>query len=130
MLDPRAKRNSGRWNFFMKTLRLRAIIALALSCAASATALASEDGGANRHEEKPVQQTWSFAGAFGRYDKAQLRRGFKVYKEVCASCHSIKLLAFRNLGEVGGPELASAEVLALAASCRRQAKCTGEIADL
>ncbi|KAF0129126.1 MAG: cytochrome c1, partial [Methylocystaceae bacterium] len=57
-----------------------------------------------RHEQTPKRFDWSFAGAFGRYDKAQLRRGFKVYKEVCSSCHSIKMLAFRNLSQPGGPE--------------------------
>jgi ubiquinol-cytochrome c reductase cytochrome c1 subunit len=71
--------------------------------------------GENSHRQAvPPRLDWSFAGAFGHYDKAQLRRGFKVYKEVCASCHSIKMLAFRNLGESGGPELPSAEVQAIA----------------
>jgi ubiquinol-cytochrome c reductase cytochrome c1 subunit len=69
-----------------------------------------------RHEEKPKRFDWSFAGAFGRYDKAQLRRGFKVYKEVCSTCHSIKMLAFRNLSQPGGPEFSEKEVEALAAS--------------
>ncbi|MBM3563894.1 MAG: cytochrome c1 [Alphaproteobacteria bacterium] len=69
-----------------------------------------------RHEEKPKRFDWSFAGAFGRYDKAQLRRGFKVYKEVCSSCHSIKMLAFRNLSQPGGPEFSEKEIEALAAS--------------
>lgn len=72
--------------------------------------------GVERHQATPPRQAWSFAGAFGRYDRAQLRRGFKVYKEVCASCHSLNLLAFRNLGEPGGLELPQAEVEALAAS--------------
>ena len=69
-----------------------------------------------RHERTPKRFDWSFAGAFGRYDKAQLRRGFKVYKEVCSSCHSIKMLAFRNLSQPGGPEFPEKEVEALAAS--------------
>lgn len=69
-----------------------------------------------RHEEKPKRFEWSFAGALGRYDKAQLRRGFKVYKEVCSTCHSIKMLAFRNLSQPGGPEFSEKEVEALAAS--------------
>ena len=69
-----------------------------------------------RHEQKPQRFDWSFAGAFGRYDKAQLRRGFKVYKEVCSSCHSIKMLAFRNLSQPGGPEFSEKEVEELAAS--------------
>lgn len=50
-------------------------------------------------EEKHV--AWSFNGPFGHYDRAQLQRGFQVYSEVCAACHSIKLVAFRDLGELG-----------------------------
>ena len=37
------------------------------------------------------------------YDTAQLQRGFKIYREVCSTCHSLKLLAFRNLADPGGP---------------------------
>ncbi len=51
----------------------------------------------------PPRQSWSFSGPFGKYDQAQLQRGFKVYREVCAACHSLKLVAFRNLAEPGGP---------------------------
>jgi ubiquinol-cytochrome c reductase cytochrome c1 subunit len=46
---------------------------------------------------------WSFEGPFGLYDQEQLQRGYKVYKEVCSSCHSMKLVAFRNLADPGGP---------------------------
>ena len=46
---------------------------------------------------------WSFSGLFGQYDQAQLQRGFKVYREVCSQCHSLKLIAFHDLGERGGP---------------------------
>jgi cytochrome c1 len=48
------------------------------------------------------RQQWSFAGPFGSYDEAQLQRGFKVFKEVCSSCHAAKFLAFRNLSQDGG----------------------------
>lgn len=53
---------------------------------------------------KPEQQSWSFAGLFGKYDKAQLQRGLKVYKEVCSACHSMKLVAFRTLEDLGYTE--------------------------
>lgn len=53
---------------------------------------------------KPVEQTWSFAGPFGTFDKAQLQRGLKVYKEVCAACHSMQRVAFRNLEDLGYSE--------------------------
>lgn len=50
-------------------------------------------------------------GFFGRYDRAQLQRGFVVYKEVCAACHSLKYVAFRDLAQIGYNE---AEVKAIA----------------
>jgi cytochrome c1 len=53
---------------------------------------------------------------FGRFDRAQLQRGFQVYREVCAACHGLKRIYFRNLGEKGGPEFP--EVRGLAESYR------------
>ncbi len=44
---------------------------------------------------------WSFSGPFGHYDKRQLQRGFQVYSEVCSACHSLKLVAFRDLKDLG-----------------------------
>lgn len=44
---------------------------------------------------------WSFEGPFGTYDRAALQRGFKVYSRVCASCHSMELVAYRNLSALG-----------------------------
>ena len=58
---------------------------------------------------------WSFSGPFGTYDRNALRRGFQVYKEVCASCHGMNQIAFRNLAQPGGPEFSEAEVKAIAA---------------
>ncbi|TYC64594.1 cytochrome c1 [Stappia sp. BW2] len=49
------------------------------------------------------RQQWSFSGPFGFYDRGQLQRGFKIYREVCSSCHSLKQVAFRNLASDGGP---------------------------
>jgi ubiquinol-cytochrome c reductase cytochrome b/c1 subunit len=57
---------------------------------------------AQEHQVPPPAQTWSFAGPFGKYDEAQLQRGFKIYREVCSSCHSLNLVSFRNLAEPGG----------------------------
>lgn len=51
--------------------------------------------------KKPVEQDWSFAGPFGTYDRGQLQRGLKVFKEVCAACHSMDLVAFRTLEDLG-----------------------------
>jgi len=47
---------------------------------------------------------WAFQNpVFGKFDQAQLQRGYKVYREVCSACHSMNLLYFRTLGEKGGP---------------------------
>lgn len=55
---------------------------------------------------------WSHDGIFGTYDRGALQRGFAVYKQVCASCHSMSLLRYRNLTALGYSE---AEVKAIAA---------------
>ncbi|WP_409360837.1 cytochrome c1 [Bartonella heixiaziensis] len=49
----------------------------------------------------PKKQKWSFSGPFGGYDKAQLQRGLKIYKQVCSSCHGLKYVAFRDLKALG-----------------------------
>ena len=54
-------------------------------------------------QEAPKDVHWSFEGPFGHYDQEQLQRGYKVYREVCSSCHSMNMVAFRNLGDPGGP---------------------------
>jgi ubiquinol-cytochrome c reductase cytochrome c1 subunit len=63
-----------------------------------------------------LKTDWSFKGLFGKFDRGSLQRGYQVYTEVCASCHSMKYLSYRNLGEKGGPEFSEAEVKAIAAS--------------
>ena len=64
----------------------------------------------------PIKVNWSFKGLTGKFDRSALQRGFQVYKEVCASCHSMQYLSYRNLGEPGGPEFSQEEVKAIAAS--------------
>ncbi|HEY8574268.1 cytochrome c1 [Phenylobacterium sp.] len=78
---------------------LRKVIALA----ALGLALTAGPAAAATHPEHPHQLGWSFQGPFGKFDKAQLQRGYKVYREVCASCHAMNLMYFRNLGQKGGP---------------------------
>ena len=63
-----------------------------------------------------LKTDWSFKGLFGKFDRGALQRGFQVYTEVCASCHSMKYLSYRNLAEKGGPEFTEAEAKAIAAS--------------
>ncbi len=65
--------------------------------------------------DTPPKQKWSFAGMFGKFDRGQLQRGFRVYREVCQTCHGISMVAFRNLADPGGPGFSSAQAGAVAA---------------
>ncbi len=87
------------------------LMALALCSLAAVPATAAATGSI-----EPKFLSWSFGGVFGTYDVNQLQRGFQVFRQVCASCHSANLLAFRNLGEEGGPGYSEAQVKALAAT--------------
>jgi ubiquinol-cytochrome c reductase cytochrome c1 subunit len=49
-------------------------------------------------------QAWSFDGVFGTFDRAAAQRGFQVYHDICAKCHSLDLIAYRNLEELGFSE--------------------------
>lgn len=89
---------------------MRALLAAA---AALALSLASPAFAAEQ-AERPSRQPWSFAGPFGTFDRAQLQRGFKVYREVCATCHSLKYIAFRNLAQRGGPGFTEAQAKVIA----------------
>jgi ubiquinol-cytochrome c reductase cytochrome c1 subunit len=57
----------------------------------------------HKHAEAP-EGGFSFTGMFGTYDKRQLQRGMQVYKEVCAACHSLRLVSFRDLAALGYSE--------------------------
>jgi ubiquinol-cytochrome c reductase cytochrome c1 subunit len=77
-----------------KTLAL-----VAAACGLMAAQPALAEGGALH----PRHGGFSFEGPFGTFDQGQLQRGYKVYREVCASCHSMNLMHFRTLAEPGGP---------------------------
>ena len=66
--------------------------------------------------EKFLETDWSFKGLFGKFDRASLQRGYQVYTEVCAACHSMQYLSYRNLAEPGGPEFTEDQAKAIAAS--------------
>jgi len=78
----------------MRKLFVSGAIALA-AFATGAIAIAAES------EPELKHQHWHFTGPFGTYDRASAQRGFQVYKEVCAACHSLNLLYYRNLTELG-----------------------------
>ena len=71
----------------------------------------------NSAEKVELMKTdWTFKGLLGKFDRASLQRGYQVYTEVCAACHSMKYISYRNLMEKGGPEFSEAQVKAIAAS--------------
>ena len=59
---------------------------------------------AQEETPEPPRQHWSFDGVFGTYERAALQRGFQVYKEVCAACHSLHYVYFRDLTALGYTE--------------------------
>ena len=63
--------------------------------------LAAQAAGDVHH---PKQMSWPFSGFAGKVDKQSAQRGFQVYKEVCAACHGINRIAFRNLQALGFSE--------------------------
>lgn len=83
--------------------------------AGSLALTAAYAAGGETHIER---HSWSFSGFSGSFDRAQLQRGFQVYKEVCATCHGLKRINFRNLAEPGGPEFPVEGVKGLAESYR------------
>lgn len=89
----------------MRKLILSALVAAGLT-GVSGAALANSGG------EPLMKPAFSFNGFFGQYDKAELKRGFEVFHQVCSNCHGLRLVAYRNLADVG---LTSDEIKAVAA---------------
>lgn len=75
---------------------------LALGLASLAFAAGAYAAGGVKHAHAP-EDGWPFEGATGQFEMDSVQRGYQVYKEVCSSCHGMKLLSYRNLGEPGGP---------------------------
>jgi cytochrome c1 len=90
-----------------------ALVLAGFATAAAAPAVAES-------EALPPPLKWSFAGPFGKYDEAQLQRGFKIYREVCSTCHSMNLLAIGSLAEPGGPGFTEAQVAQIASEYKVQ----------
>ena len=87
---------------------------LMLAFANGAYVAATEDVAPTvEHEFHKYPQKVSFAsdGPLGKFDRAQLQRGLKVYAEVCAACHGLNQVAFRDFAALGYNE---AEVKAIA----------------
>ncbi len=79
-------------------------VVLGLALATGLSAGVSLAAGDSEYAKKPREVDWSFAGPFGTYDNGQLQRGLKVYIEVCAACHSLERVAFRNFEDLGYSE--------------------------
>lgn len=77
---------------------MRRLISAAALLLAFGTAAEAAEGA------KPPAQHWSFSGIFGTFDRAAQQRGFQVYKEVCAACHAVNMLSYRNLHAIGYQE--------------------------
>ena len=90
-----------------KIIKLFSIIIL--FCVSSVNVISAE-------KVEYLKTDWTFKGLFGKFDRASLQRGYQVYTEVCAACHSMKYLSYRNLSEKGGPEFSVAQAKAIAAS--------------
>jgi ubiquinol-cytochrome c reductase cytochrome b/c1 subunit len=97
-----------------------AVLALMLGAAAFLALPSSAFAQEGHDAPVPPRNKWSFAGPFGKFDQAQLQRGFKVYKEVCQNCHGLALLSFRNLADPGGPGFTTAQAAAIAAEYKIQ----------
>ena len=76
---------------------------LVLIAVAAGLSLAAQPALASGGAKHPRSGGFSFEGPFGTFDQAQLQRGYKVYREVCSSCHGMDLMYFRTLAEPGGP---------------------------
>ncbi len=85
--------------FMTKSLGFAVAVAAALTLALTGPAFAES----NAEPLKAPPGGFSFEGPFGTFDQGQLQRGYKVYREVCSTCHAMHLMSFRNLGQKGGP---------------------------
>ncbi|MGM4920139.1 cytochrome c1 [Tardiphaga sp. 813_E8_N1_3] len=97
-----------------------AIVALVLAGGLMAGGTQSAKAADEHGGPTPPSLNWSFAGPFGKFDRGALQRGYKVYKEVCSTCHSMSLIHFRNLADVGGPGFTAAQALAVASEIKVQ----------
>ncbi|GIX14938.1 MAG: cytochrome c [Paracoccaceae bacterium] len=86
----------------------KTLLALAATAAIAGPALAAG-------EAEVTDISFSFEGPFGSFDPHQLQRGLQVFQTVCAACHGIKRVAFRNLGDPGGVEWPEEQIKAFIA---------------
>ena len=84
-----------------KFILILTLICLTTICLSN---LVMANEGSSTEALHPKKLDWEFEGFFGRFDKQSIQRGYKVYKEVCSTCHAMKLVAYRNLQNIGFSE--------------------------
>ncbi len=89
----------------MKSFKTPALIAIATALMLGTVPAMAKVG-------KVPARDWSFQGMFGTFDRGAAQRGFQVYQEICAGCHSLRLVAYRNLS---GIDLSEDQIKAIAA---------------
>tara|TARA_R110002072_G_scaffold64092_3_gene158826 strand:- start:225 stop:992 length:768 start_codon:yes stop_codon:yes gene_type:complete len=89
---------------------LKLLMSAGVAAFVSLASLGSAQAAGEAVELKSV--AWEHGGLFGAYDRASAQRGAQVYREVCAACHGLSLVAFRTLADLGFTE---DEIKALAA---------------
>jgi ubiquinol-cytochrome c reductase cytochrome c1 subunit len=101
----------------MTSVFIRVLAAILLAIWAVPSFAAEAEEGPTQHFpiNHPKHVDWTFAGPFGKFDPAQLQRGFQVYREVCSGCHALSMIAFRNLASETGPHFTEDQARALAA---------------
>jgi len=82
----------------LKEIRLRLLSTILILFFSGVTFAAG-----NSNQNMPKHK-WSFSGITGTFDKASIQRGYKVYREVCSGCHSMDLLYYRDLIDIGFSE--------------------------
>ena len=83
----------------MKFIKMRVLLVLIIFLLPNFNLSASE----NTSKAMPKHK-WSFGGLTGTFDRSSLQRGYKVYREVCSGCHSMRLLYYRDLIDIGFSE--------------------------
>jgi len=84
----------------MRKYYVSAAVAAAALCAGALGVAAESVSNFDNEYALPTRE-WHFQGPFGTYDRAAAQRGYQVYAEVCSACHSMSLLYYRNLMELG-----------------------------
>jgi ubiquinol-cytochrome c reductase cytochrome c1 subunit len=112
-------------------IKMKKLVTLAISGAIAGFALTGvcSLALANEGQKDAKNISYSFEGPFGKFDRMQLQHGYKVYKEVCANCHSMNLVSYRNLAEAGIFDEAQVKALAATFTYKADPDENGEIKD-